>query len=638
MKVRLLLFLFLSLSALCGQSGARTDNTTARRLPDDGLKKIDAGKKWSARIADSFINRHPASDIYDSVYNGKLSYGQGVFLEGLQQLYKATRNRKYLTYIKSNIDMFVGGDGSIRTYKYDDFNIDNISTGRQLLFLYTVTKEKKYKIASDTLFKQLKNQPRLFIGEPFCSQYSKIFREYKTFDDIAYQFILAEEKMRNRKTGLLYPAWDQALKETLPGPNTANATNFLASAMGSYAMALVDVLDYFPKNHPGRRELIRILKDLSEALMKFRDVKSSLWFQTLDQEAGKERSFEASSNCMLGYSLAKGANKGYLDKKYLRYAEETFYGVVNNLAAVDPMGYIDLHHNCLTADLGSFMLLAVELEKANMLKSEKKSKKVSGSKSPAEGLENKVVALDYYFNHELKKDSSDKYFQYHYTWEDKLNTGFSVLGGVFKSAGAALHEIKNAPGKKDLDSVNVYIIVDPDTPKETLKPNYIEDSSIAVIENWVKKGGVLVLMGNDKGNAEFRHLNNLSEKFGIHFNEDCRNRVSGVDFKTGKFDEFPVHPLFKNVKSIFLKEISTFSLKAPAEAIFAAGGDIIMASSNYGKGFVFAVGDPWLYNEYIDNRRLPVEYENYKASENLARWLLEKSEGIKKPKRTKSNN
>jgi len=50
-----------------------------------------------------------------------------------------------------------------------------------------------------------------------------------------------------------------------------------------------------------------------------------------------------------------------------------------------------------------------------------------------------------------------------------------------------------------------------------------------------------------------------------------------------------------------------------------------MASSQYGKGFVFAVGDPWLYNEYIDNRKLPEGFENKKAAENLFEWLLSKS-------------
>jgi unsaturated rhamnogalacturonyl hydrolase len=37
---------------------------------------------------------------------------------------------------------------------------------------------------------------------------------------------------------------------------------------------------------------------------------------------------------------------------------------------------------------------------------------------------------------------------------------------------------------------------------------------------------------------------------------------------------------------------------------------------------VLAVGDPWLYNEYVDSRRLPPDFENRKAGERLFGWLL----------------
>ena len=52
-----------------------------------------------------------------------------------------------------------------------------------------------------------------------------------------------------------------------------------------------------------------------------------------------------------------------------------------------------------------------------------------------------------------------------------------------------------------------------------------------------------------------------------------------------------------------------------------------MATSKYGKGSVFAVGDPWLYNEYTDGRKLPVDFENFKAAQDLSRWLLNAGRG-----------
>jgi unsaturated rhamnogalacturonyl hydrolase len=73
---------------------------------------------------------------------------------------------------------------------------------------------------------------------------------------------------------------------------------------------------------------------------------------------------------------------------------------------------------------------------------------------------------------------------------------------------------------------------------------------------------------------------------------------------------------------VFLKEVSALQIKAPAKSLVTKDGDIIIATANVGKGRVIAVGDPWLYNEYIDGRKLPAEYENYKAAEDLAKWLL----------------
>jgi unsaturated rhamnogalacturonyl hydrolase len=130
-------------------------------------------------------------------------------------------------------------------------------------------------------------------------------------------------------------------------------------------------------------------------------------------------------------------------------------------------------------------------------------------------------------------------------------------------------------------------------------------------------------MGNDKGNAEFEHFNHLAARFGIQFNEDSRNKVIGNAYDMGKFDSFPDHRLFKGVKQIYMKEISTLHVQAPATTLFTDKGDVIMAFANVGKGAVFAVGDPWIYNEYITHRKLPEAFENDKAADHLFRWLLE---------------
>ncbi len=228
-----------------------------------------------------------------------------------------------------------------------------------------------------------------------------------------------------------------------------------------------------------------------------------------------------------------------------------------------------------------------------------------------------MVGLDYYFNCEWKEGR-----RWHYTWEDTTNSGFSELGNLFKQNGMRLSSISTAPSMEDLKKLSVYIIVDPDDTMDTPKPNYIDSVSIENIVKWVGDGGFLMLLANDSANCEFKHLNNLSEKFGIHFNQDCQNKVNGKNFEMGKFEELPGHQIFAGVKKIYLKEISTLKLINQAEQVLKRGESTIMGFSKFGKGFVFAVGDPWIYNEYIDNRRLPKDFENNTAAKNLVKWIL----------------
>ena len=251
-----------------------------------------------------------------------------------------------------------------------------------------------------------------------------------------------------------------------------------------------------------------------------------------------------------------------------------------------------------------------------------------GAVTPLAGT-GRVVGLDYYFNNEwrVRKDSVRE--RWHYVWEDTTNSGFSLLGKIVDRLGADLDTLQGAPTDSLLAKMSVYVIVDPDTPGETAAPQYVSPEDILVIERWVKNGGVLVMMENDKGNAEFEHFNKLAERFGIHFNEDSEHRVVGKNYDTGKNDHLPDHPIFTGVKQIFTKEVCTLRLDGPAKPVLTENGMILMAESRVGKGLVFAVGDPWLYNEYMDTRRLPAEYENSKAGKNLFSWLLENARPVK---------
>ncbi len=210
-------------------------------------------------------------------------------------------------------------------------------------------------------------------------------------------------------------------------------------------------------------------------------------------------------------------------------------------------------------------------------------------------------------------------------WDDTENSGYSQLANLISMTGAIVDTLPIPPTAEALRKASIYIIVDPDTPRETARPRTISRKDAEIIEQWVRGGGTLLLLGNDKGNAEFEHFNGLAERFGIHFNEDSHNRVTGKQYEIGTFERLPQHPAFAGARRIFIKEFSSLRLKSPARALLQAGpgGPVVMATARVGEGSVVAVGGPWFYNEYMDARRLPAGYDNARVAANLFRWLLE---------------
>jgi len=329
--------------------------------------------QWSTRIVRSVMALHPDTIAYSGVPKStRWDYERGVVLQGVWQVYKATGDEQYLTYIKKNIDQFVSEDGLIKTYEYVSFNLDNIATGRNLLALYKTTGNKKYKIAADTLRKQLAHHPRtneggfwhkkiypyqmwldgIYMAEPFYAEYAQVFHEPADFDDIADQFIFIERHTRDATTGLLYHAWDESKQMPWADKQTGCSPHFWGRAIGWYVWALVDVLDYIPQDHPKRKELISILQRLSNALLQFREPQSKLWFQIVNQGNRAGNYLESSASCMFMYAFGKGAKKGYLDKTYLASAQESFNGLLDSMVTVDEKGMVSLHHACQGAGLG----------------------------------------------------------------------------------------------------------------------------------------------------------------------------------------------------------------------------------------------------------------------------------------------
>lgn len=324
-----------------------------------------AAKPYSVRMADSVIARDPAMPA-------KWDYTHGVVFTGFEQVWQRTKDPKYFDYIKAGIDPLIDENGNIQSYKPADYKLDDLNCGKMLFTLYRQDPQAKYKKALYALRGQIATQPRtsdggfwhkkiyphqmwldgIYMGAPFYAEFGKTFHEPQDFDDAAKQIILIAQHTRDPKTGLFYHGWDESKTQKWANPKTGCSPNFWGRAMGWYAMAIVDTLDYLPQDHPQRARILAIFRGMMGAVRKVQDGQSGLWYQVLDQGSRPGNYLEASASCMFVYAAAKGVRKGYLDKSFLPMADRGYQGIIHRLITADKKGVLTLTQCNEVAGLG----------------------------------------------------------------------------------------------------------------------------------------------------------------------------------------------------------------------------------------------------------------------------------------------
>jgi unsaturated rhamnogalacturonyl hydrolase len=609
--------------------------------------------QWSQRAADAAMKRWPDGRFAPPGGRWAWNYELGTLLEGFDAVWLNTADGRYYKFIKASVDQFVTPDGTIPTWNVDEYQLDNILLGRQLLMLYGVTQDKRYAKAAKLLYEQLQHQPRtpsggfwhkqrypnqmwldgLYMAEPFYAEYAATFHHPEAFNDITHQFTLIDAHLRDSKAGLLYHGWDESKQESWADKQTGLSSQFWGRAMGWYMMALVDTLDFFPPDDAGRKELLAQLERDTAAVAKYQDHASGLWYQVLDKPDAKGNYLESSVSCMFVYALAKGVRRGYLPASYLANAERGYRGILSQFIKTGSGGDASLTGTVKGAGLGgdpyrdgsyeyyigekvgtndpkgvgAFLLASAEMETA------RDAKLGRGD----------TVVVDAWFNSQKRADAFDQEVYFHYKWNDLSDPGYSLFGHIFRNFGADTTTLYTAPTREALRDAQVYIIVSPDIPVKNPNPHYMQAEDVDQIVDWVKDGGVLMLMENDPANADLDHLNLLADRFGIHFNSVLRKHVIGTQWDMGKVVVQGGGPIFHDPHTIYVKDVSTISVKPPAVTQVTDGGDVLVATAKYGKGTVYAMVDPWLYNEYTDGRKLPPEYDNFAAGTELVRWILE---------------
>ncbi len=334
-------------------------------MPPTSSQNGFASNAWAIRMADTVLQSYPAS-------KWKWHYDHGLVVKAIADVYTSSGDTRFRGFDKRWVDHFVDSRGQIRTYQVDEFNLDQINPGRLLFPLYQANGSTRYETAIHILVDQLQRQMRtasggfwhkriyphqmwldgLYMAGPFYAEYALTFNKPELFDDITHQFILIERQTRDPRTGLLYHAWDESKTQKWANPETGCSPNFWGRSIGWYVMAIVDVLDFLPTNHPQRQTLIDILNRLAYALIRYQDPASGLWYQVVDLVERPGNYLETSVSAMLAYGFAKAVRKGYLAPEYLSSARRAYHGLLQNKIRVDASGVLTLEGICTVGGLG----------------------------------------------------------------------------------------------------------------------------------------------------------------------------------------------------------------------------------------------------------------------------------------------
>lgn len=314
-------------------------------------------KKWSVETLPPALRFH---------------YHQGVFLSGMQRTLWLSGEQKYYEYIKTWVDLFVNENGEITICTTDD-QFDDMQPAILIFDLYKKTGDERYKKILDHFIPIVEKWPKnakggfwhklfrqnqmwldtLYMIGPFCAMYAKEFDKPYLFEVIYQQMNFMRTYMTDKKTGLLYHGWDDSRAAEWSNPETGLSPHFWGRAIGWYAVAILDILEYLPEEHPRRADFIQAEIDIIHAIVHYQDEKTGLWCQVVDRTSDPDNWFETSCSCLYTYALSKGIKMDILDDTYEKYMHRGYQGVIDTLT-FDDEGNLFVNKVCVGTGIGDY--------------------------------------------------------------------------------------------------------------------------------------------------------------------------------------------------------------------------------------------------------------------------------------------
>lgn len=301
------------------------------------------------------------------------NYIDGCMIKAVIELYHLTKNKRYLEFADEFISYFVREDGTIDSYSPEKYNLDDVNAGKTLFDLYKLTGREKYRRAIDTIYSQLKGQPRtstgnfwhkqiypsqiwldgLYMAQPFYMEYEVQYNNCKNCLDSYEQFLNVYKLMRNPLNGLYYHAYDDSRRMFWCDKVTGLSGCTWLRAMGWYAMALIDTMEVMPSSLSAEKEnLKRIYKELIDAMLPYQDEETGMWYQVVNYGGIKPNYLETSGSAIFAFSILKSVRLGLLDSSYLAAGQRAFDGICRTYLSEED-GRLKLGGICLVAGLGN---------------------------------------------------------------------------------------------------------------------------------------------------------------------------------------------------------------------------------------------------------------------------------------------
>ena len=302
--------------------------------------------------ADTMLRKYSIEDLPPK---NRFHYHQGVFLSGVERIYFLSKEEKYQKYIKDWMDYYIDENGKVhngnRVYDEHENQFDDMQPAIMLYSLYEKTKDERYKKVLDDFANITQMWPTnakggfwhkyfrqnqmwldtLYMIGPLSVMYAHYFQKPYLFETIYQQMYLMRTNMTDPKTGLLYHAWDDSKEIDWADRETGLSPEFWGRAIGWYAVAIMDILDFIPEDHKRRDEFINAGLDIINALVRFQDEETGLWYQVVDKGDVKGNWLETSCSSLYTYAIAKAIKKGILHTSYSRYMHKGYEAVINSL-------------------------------------------------------------------------------------------------------------------------------------------------------------------------------------------------------------------------------------------------------------------------------------------------------------------